>query len=52
MTSAGPSKIREKIAAIEEEMSRTQINKATMHHICLLKARLARLKREELWNRF
>lgn len=42
------AKIREKIAAIEEELSRTQINKATMHHICLLKARLARLKREEL----
>ncbi|OHT13584.1 Developmentally-regulated GTP-binding protein 1 [Tritrichomonas foetus] len=42
------SKINEKIAEIELEMSRTQINKATMHHICLLKARLARLKREEL----
>ena len=42
------AKVHEKIAEIELEMSRTQINKATMHHICLLKARLARLKREEL----
>ena len=41
-------KIQDKINAIEHEMSRTQINKATMHHICLLKARLARLKREAL----
>jgi len=41
-------KISDKITAIELEMSRTQINKATMHHICLLKARLARLKREAL----
>ena len=44
----GTAKISEKIAAIEEELSRTQINKATMHHICLLKARLARLKREAI----
>lgn len=41
-------KAQEKIDAIELEISRTQINKATMHHICLLKARLARAKREVL----
>jgi len=36
----------QKIAEIEAEMNRTQKNKATMGHICLLKARLAKLKRE------
>lgn len=36
----------EKIAAIEAEMARTQRNKATMGHLGLLKARLAKLKRE------
>lgn len=40
------TKQAERIAAIEEEIARTQINKATMHHICMLKARLAQLKRE------
>lgn len=36
----------QRIAAIEQELSITQKNKATMGHICLLKARLAKLKRE------
>lgn len=35
-----------KIADIEAEMARTQKNKATMSHLCALKARLAMLKRE------
>lgn len=38
--------ILEKISDIEAEMARTQKNKATMGHIGLLKARLAKLKRE------
>lgn len=38
--------IPEKIKAIEEEIHKTQINKATEHHIGLLKAKIARLKRE------
>ncbi|GFT79491.1 GTP-binding protein 128up [Trichonephila clavipes] len=38
----------EKIAAIEAEMARTQKNKATMGHLGLLKAKLAKLKRELL----
>ena len=41
-------KTQDKIDAMELELSRTQINKATMHHICLLKARIARAKRELL----
>lgn len=36
----------EKIAQIEAEMARTQRNKATMGHLGLLKARLAKLRRE------
>jgi ribosome-interacting GTPase 1 len=32
---------------IEAEMARTQKNKATMSHLCALKARLASLKRLE-----
>ena len=36
----------QKIKEIEDEMARTQKNKATMGHLCLLKARLAKLKRE------
>ncbi|KAF3818533.1 hypothetical protein GH733_011950 [Mirounga leonina] len=35
-----------KIAEIEAEMSRTQKNKATAHHLGLLKARLNKLRRE------
>ena len=35
-----------KIADIEAEMARTQKNKATMAHLCALKARLAQLKRD------
>eukprot|EP01006_Ploeotia_vitrea_P029484 TRINITY_DN62027_c0_g1_i1.p1 TRINITY_DN62027_c0_g1~~TRINITY_DN62027_c0_g1_i1.p1 ORF type:complete len:368 (+),score=29.37 TRINITY_DN62027_c0_g1_i1:67-1170(+) len=37
-----------KIADIEAEMARTQKNKATMGHLGLLKAKLAKLKRELL----
>lgn len=36
----------QKIADIEAEIARTQKNKATMAHICSLKARLAQLKRD------
>jgi ribosome-interacting GTPase 1 len=35
-----------KIADIENEMARTQKNKATEGHLGLLKAKLAKLKRE------
>lgn len=38
----------DKIKAIEDELARTQVNKATMGHVCRLKSRLARLKRELL----
>ncbi|EDO39890.1 predicted protein [Nematostella vectensis] len=38
--------ILEKIAEIENEMARTQKNKATSNHLGLLKARLAKLRRE------
>ncbi|MEM4707222.1 MAG: GTP-binding protein [Candidatus Anstonellales archaeon] len=37
--------ILEKIKAIEEEIARTQKNKATEHHLGLLKAKLAKLRR-------
>lgn len=40
------STVLEKIKAIEDEMARTQRNKATMGHLGLLKARLAKLRRE------
>ena len=40
--------IESKIAAIEAEMARTQKNKATMGHLGLLKARIAKLKKELL----
>ena len=36
--------ILEKIAEIEAEMARTQKNKATEHHLGLLKGRIARLR--------
>ncbi|KAM3723550.1 Developmentally-regulated GTP-binding protein [Dirofilaria immitis] len=35
-----------KISEIESEMARTQKNKATMGHIGMLKARIAKLRRE------
>jgi ribosome-interacting GTPase 1 len=38
----------EKIKEIEAEMARTQKNKATSHHLGLLKAKLAKLKRDLL----
>ena len=38
--------VTQKIAEIENEMARTQRNKATSYHIGLLKAKLAKLKRE------
>jgi len=40
--------ILEKIKAIEEEIARTQKNKATEHHLGLLKAKLAKLRRAML----
>ena len=36
----------QKISDIESEMARTQKNKATEGHLALLKAKLAKLKRE------
>ncbi len=38
--------IPEKIKKIEEDLHRTQVNKKTEHHIGLLKAKLAKLRRE------
>ncbi len=38
--------IHEKISEIEQQMAKTQVNKATEHHLGLLKAKLARLKKE------
>ena len=38
--------IAQKIAEIENEMARTQKNKATSYHVGILKAKLAKLKRE------
>ncbi|CAI5459536.1 unnamed protein product [Closterium sp. Yama58-4] len=40
--------ITQKIKDIEDEMARTQKNKATAHHLGLLKAKLAKLRREIL----
>lgn len=42
--------IPEKIKAIQDEMGRTQINKATEHHVGILKAKIAKLKREQEEN--
>ena len=39
--------VPEKIKAIQDEIARTQLNKATEHHIGLLKAKIAKLKREQ-----
>ena len=39
--------IPEKIKSIQDEMARTKINKATEHHLGLLKAKIAKLKREQ-----
>jgi uncharacterized protein len=46
--------IPEKIRALEDEIHKTQINKKTEHHIGLLKAKIARLRRdmeEDVQNR-
>eukprot|EP00244_Chara_vulgaris_P004398 TRINITY_DN18716_c0_g2_i1.p1 TRINITY_DN18716_c0_g2~~TRINITY_DN18716_c0_g2_i1.p1 ORF type:complete len:370 (+),score=74.58 TRINITY_DN18716_c0_g2_i1:132-1241(+) len=40
--------VMQKIKDIEDEMARTQKNKATSHHIGLLKAKLAKLRRDIL----
>lgn len=40
------SSVHEKIKTIEMEMARTQKNKATAYHLGLLKAKLAKLRRE------
>ncbi|XP_015971072.1 developmentally-regulated G-protein 3-like [Arachis duranensis] len=40
--------VMQKIKDIEDEMERTQKNKATAHHLGLLKAKLAKLRRELL----
>ncbi len=40
------STILDKIAEIEAEMARTQKNKATAGHLGMLKAKLAKLRRE------
>lgn len=39
--------VADKIVALEEEMSKTQKNKATEAHLGLLKAKIARLKQEQ-----
>ena len=39
--------IPEKIKAIKDEIGRTQLNKATEHHIGILKAKIAKLKKEQ-----
>ncbi len=39
--------VPEKIKRIEEEMRKTQVNKKTEHHLGLLRAKLAKLKREQ-----
>ena len=43
-----PPLARAEIQDIESEISRTQINKATMAHLCMLRAKLAKYKRELL----
>jgi ribosome-interacting GTPase 1 len=39
--------IQEKIREIEDEMARTQVNKATNRHLGVLRARIARLKEQD-----
>ena len=39
--------VPERIKEIEDEIRRTQINKATNHHVGLLRAKIARLKQEQ-----
>lgn len=39
--------IQEKIKGIEDEMARTQVNKATNRHLGVLRARIARLKEQD-----
>ena len=39
--------IPEKIKAIQDEMAKTKVNKSTEHHLGLLKAKIAKLKREQ-----
>lgn len=39
--------IPEKIKAIQDEILKTQLNKATEHHVGLLKAKIAKLRREQ-----
>lgn len=43
--------IPEKIKAIEDEIHKTQLNKATEFHIGILKAKIAKLKREQEENK-
>jgi hypothetical protein len=43
---AAKMSVLERIADIENEMARTQRNKATAHHLGILKAKLAKLRRE------
>jgi uncharacterized protein len=38
--------VPEKIQAIKDELKKTKVNKATEHHVGLLKAKLAKLRRE------
>ena len=40
--------IEEKIKAIEEEIQKTPYNKATSHHIGKLKAKISKLKEEQI----
>lgn len=42
--------IPEKIKAIQDEIHKTQLNKATEHHVGLLKAKIAKLRREQEKN--
>ncbi|RLG36522.1 MAG: GTP-binding protein [Thermoproteota archaeon] len=46
------STIDEQIREIEEQIRRTQKNKATEHHIGLLKAKLAKLRRKKIEDQF